>query len=60
MNVYIVTANAGDRNTYSDFRIPRIPLWSWQTMAEYLFRGYAEEVSIMGLFHARPSRKPRP
>lgn len=53
MNVYIVTANAGDRNTYSDFRIPRIPLWSWQTMAEYLFRVYAEEVSIMGVYSTR-------
>ena len=37
------TANAGDRNDYSDFCIPRIPLWSWRTMAEYLFPGYTEE-----------------
>ncbi len=54
MNVYIVTANAGDRNTYSDFRIPdgHRPPWAW-TMSEYLYRGYAEEVSIMGAYSTR-------
>lgn len=43
MNVYIVTANAGDRNDYSDFYIPdgHRPPFSWWTMAEYLYRGYA-------------------
>lgn len=55
MNVYIVTANAGDRNDYSDFYIPdgHRPPFSWWTMAEYLFSGYAEEVSIMGVYSTR-------
>lgn len=55
MNVYIVTANAGDRNDYSDFYIPdgHRPPFSWRTMAEYLCRGYAEEVSIMGVYPTR-------
>lgn len=61
MNVYIVTANAGDRNNYSDFYIPdgHRPPWSWQTMAEYLFRGYAEEVSIMGVYSTRDQAENR-
>lgn len=38
MRIYIVTANAGDRNDYSDFYIPdgHRPPFSWWTMAEYL------------------------
>lgn len=59
MNVCIVTANVGDRNDYSDFHIPRIPLWSWRTMAEYLCRGYAEEVSIMGVYSTRDQAENR-
>lgn len=62
MNVYIVTANAGDRNDYSDFCIPdgRRSPWSWRrTMAEYLFRGYAEEVSIMGVYSTRDQAENR-
>lgn len=55
MNVCIVTANAGDRNDYSDFYIPdgHRPPFSWWTMAEYLYSGYAEEVSIMGVYSTR-------
>jgi hypothetical protein len=62
MNVYIVTANAGDRSDYSDFCIPdgRIHPWSWRrTMAEYLYRGYAEEVSIMGVYSTRDQAENR-
>lgn len=61
MNVYIVTANAGDRNDYSDFYIPdgHRPPFSWWTMAEYLFSGYAEEVSIMGVYSTRDQAENR-
>lgn len=61
MNVCIVTANAGDRNCYSDFYIPdgHRPPWSWRTMAEYLFCGYAEEVSIMGVYSTRDQAENR-
>lgn len=61
MRVYIVAANAGDRNDYSDFYIPdgHRPPFSWRTMAEYLYSGYAEEVSIMGVYSARDQAENR-
>lgn len=61
MNVCIVTANAGDRNDYSDFYIPdgHRPPFSWWTMDEYLCRGYAEEVSILGVYSTRDQAENR-
>ena len=53
MSVYIVTANAGDRNDYSDFCIPNGYRPPWQTMTEYLYRGCGEEVSILGVYSTR-------
>lgn len=59
MNVYIVTANAGGRNTYSDFYIPDGHRPPWRTMAEYLYRGYGEEVSILGVYSTRDQAENR-
>lgn len=61
MRIYIVTANAGDRNDYSDFYIPdgHRPPFSWWTMAEYLYSGYAKEVSIMGVYSTRDQAENR-
>lgn len=52
MRVYIVTANAGDRNDYSDFYIP-----DGRILIQRIRRGGQHHGR---LFHARPSRKPRP
>lgn len=59
MSVYIVTANAGDRNDYSDFCIPNGYRPPWQTMTEYLYRGCGEEVSILGVYSTRDQAENR-